>query len=89
MCGLGFLYAHALGVKRNYKVAMSWYHDAAAGGSTAAMVYIGSLYLKGWGVPKSISKAKKWFERAAASGDRRGEIALERLRKPAPVAEQK
>jgi TPR repeat protein len=76
MYNLGWLYANARGVARNYAEARRWYEKAAAAGDADAMNSIGVLYHNGQGVPRDLRAARQWYEKALAAGN---ELARENL----------
>jgi len=66
--GLGLMYRHGRGVKRNYVQAVRWYSKAAAQGLSKSQLDLGSMYASGQGVKRDFVKALTWFGKAAAQG---------------------
>jgi len=63
---LAVLYARGQGVPRDYKVAASWFREAAIAGNVAAQYNLGVLYERGLGLDKNMSEALVWYHSAAA-----------------------
>ncbi len=72
----GKLYANGDGVKRDYKVAASYYRLSADQGNAAAQVALGELFEAGQGVEHDFAEAARWYRKAAEQGYPRGEYAL-------------
>ena len=65
---LGLMYTQGLGVPRNDKEAVSWFHKAAENGDAAAQNNLGRAYAKGLGVSQDDKQAVSWFRKAAEKG---------------------
>lgn len=63
---LAVLYARGQGVPRDYKLAASWFREAAIAGNAAAQYNLGVLYERGLGLGKNMSEALIWYHSAAA-----------------------
>ncbi len=74
--GLGYLYDHALGGRRDVQQAESWYRRAHAWGETLCAPYNLGLLMAERG---RMSLARRWLQRAASTGDRDAAAALKRL----------
>jgi hypothetical protein len=66
---LGTCYDLGRGVRKNRRIAMTWYEQAALAGLSAAQYNLALGYRDGHGVKKSPSLAARWFEAAAKAGD--------------------
>jgi serine/threonine protein kinase len=68
--GLGLLYYHGYGVKKDTAKAKTFFARAAQDDYPIAMVKLGAMYYKGeGGGRKDPINARIWFQRAAKSGD--------------------
>lgn len=76
--GKSLLYA-ALSDKNKATEALEWLEQAAANGSTEAMVYLGRLYRTGVGALQNYKLSGEWITRAAHRGDAEGMLELGRL----------
>jgi serine/threonine protein kinase len=72
------LYEDAVEKRRNGLLpeALALLHQAAAAGSSRAMVDLGEYYRDGQGVTKDVSQAARWFRRAAEAGNAPGMVFL-------------
>lgn len=57
--------SNSLGIKPDYKLALSYFKKAAKFGSKKAAAKLGKMYLKGQGVAKNVTKAIKYLKIAA------------------------
>jgi TPR repeat protein len=68
---LGVMYAHGIGVLRNYVRAEFWFHKAADQRYGAALYHMGVLYKVGPdGIHQDLSKANDYFTASALAGFR-------------------
>ena len=68
---LGVMYAHGIGVQRNYVRAEFWFHKAADQRFGAALYHMGVLYKVGPdGIRQDLSKANDYFTASALAGFR-------------------
>ena len=65
---LAMMYASGNGVKRDERVAFSWFHKAARAGHTEAKYYMGLSFQQGRGVKKQLHLARYWFKLASKTG---------------------
>lgn len=66
---LGVMYAHGIGVSRNYVRAESWFRKAADQRFGAALYHLGVLYKVGPdGIHQDLSKANDYFTASALAG---------------------
>jgi TPR repeat protein len=68
MLGLGELYEHGRGVRKDMARAVQLY-ERAADRSNWAQFKLGVLYYKGEGIPKDRAKAIQWWKKAADGGN--------------------
>lgn len=66
---LGTALEHGEGIRKNVKLAISWYCRAASQGSAAAQRNLGWIYANGKGVARDDKLAAYWLKRAEQSGD--------------------
>ncbi|MFO1385905.1 MAG: tetratricopeptide repeat protein [Chitinivorax sp.] len=77
---LGFLYQKGLGVKQDWKQAVSWWDKAAAQGNTEAMRTAARVYLTGApGVELDVPKSMKYYQKAAEANDPVAQLNLAQL----------
>jgi len=67
---LALMYARGEGVRKNEKLAFTWFHKAARNNHVEAKFYMGLSFAKGKGVKKQAQLARYWFKLAAKSGHR-------------------
>ena len=65
---LGYCYANALGVSRNYSEAVKWYTLAAKQGNVDAITNLGICYANGMGCAKNPAMAAQLYLLAATAG---------------------
>jgi len=65
---LGTMYVRALGVERNYKLALDNFYKAQALGSIEATANLGKMYEDGLGVPQNNTLALQFYRDAARAG---------------------
>ena len=65
---VGVAYAGGLGVERDAKAALRWFHAAAEAGHPAAQHELGLAYQEGVLVPRSMLEAARWFRASAEAG---------------------
>jgi hypothetical protein len=65
---VGYCYHWGIGIKQDYKEAISWYKKAITQNNSYAMFYLGQCYEFGDGVRKNIKEAFKWYEQSAKAG---------------------
>ncbi len=73
---LGEMNYLGIGQKKNYKMAVEYFSQAANKGHTKAAFNLGSMYYGGNGVDKSIETALKWFTKAAEQDDAKSMLYL-------------
>ena len=66
---LGLLYEEGFGVNKDYNKALSWYREAAALGSAAAMEGIANFYAHGYAVKKDWIIAIDWLRKSSEAGN--------------------
>ena len=76
---LGWQYAFAEGVPRDYIMARYWWGLAAAQGDLMAQSALGELYADGLGGAQDYVSARKWWEKSAAQGNAAVVIRLGKL----------
>lgn len=64
----GIAYYKGDGVRQDFGVAASWFHQAADQGLATAQYELGSLYKIGKGVPRNLVAAANWYRKAADQG---------------------
>lgn len=74
--GLGYLYAHGMGVPEDQVKALKWFRLAAAKGEPWVKGYLGAMYHTGKGVELDYQEAAKWLHSAAQGGDTRAQVVL-------------
>ena len=65
---LAVMYAEGLGVLRDDKEAIEWYHKSAEQGFAAAQLNLGVMYANGQGVLQDDKEAVEWYRKAAKQG---------------------
>ena len=65
---LAVMYANGLGVLRDDKEAIEWYHKSAEQGFAAAQLNLGVMYANGQGVLQDDKEAVEWYRKAAEQG---------------------
>ena len=65
---LAVMYAKGLGVLRDDKEAIEWYHKSAEQGFAAAQLNLGVMYANGQGVLQDDKEAVEWYRKAAKQG---------------------
>ena len=73
---LGFMYANARGVEKDFGEASKWYTKAAQKDHSQAQLNLGFMYEKGRGVSKSFYQAAKWYRKAARRGHGEAQLFL-------------
>jgi TPR repeat protein len=73
---IAFMYAKAVGVEQDLKLAMQWYQMAAEQGHVTAQFNLGVMYAKGRGVKQDFKEAFNWYSIAAEAGDASAQVAL-------------
>jgi hypothetical protein len=81
MLRLAYMYAYALGLKKDYAEAVRWEREAADENNRVAQYNLGVFYENGWGVRQSLHKARLWYEKSARQGYEDASKALEKLGK--------
>jgi TPR repeat protein len=76
---LGIHYYLGLGVKRDYKEAVTWFETAAKAGLPDAQRNFGDMYHYGRGVPQNYYKAFIWYFAASQQGHETAMRSLEHL----------
>ncbi|SEP72967.1 caspase family protein [Neolewinella agarilytica] len=66
---LSFMYRRAVGVSRNYEIALQLAQDAAKEGDAFAQNNLAMLYMSGKGVPVNVKNAFYWGKKSADNGD--------------------
>ena len=73
--GLGYLYEHGDGVKKDMNKALNYYKKAVSGekklcnsGDLQACYELGYMYEKGYGVSKDVNKAQELYKKACNNG---------------------
>lgn len=75
---IGVLYRKGLGVKKNRKVALEWFKEAAKD-VPVFQVRLGNMYEEGTYLLKDIEKAIYWYEKAANKEDNIAQLYLVRI----------
>jgi uncharacterized protein len=73
---LGTMYSKGDGVKKDQKLAFSFYLKAAEQGIMKGQFLVGQMYQDGEGTDKKPVEALKWFLRAAKQGDSNSQVML-------------
>lgn len=73
---LGNCYSFGEGVKKDRKMAFSFFEQAAKAGYSDGMFNLAACYRRGEGVKKDVQAAISWYERAAETDPRFGYLAL-------------
>lgn len=68
--------AYAAYKSGEYTKAERLWSDAAANGSTDAMINLANLYVQGQGVTRDLARAAAWYRRAAEAGDPVAQVHL-------------
>ena len=81
---VGYSYDLGLGVKRNIKLALFWYRQAAKNNDieglfNLALLYEKVVYCDGEGVRKNIRCAQAWLGKAAQQGHKKAAAKLEKI----------
>ncbi len=73
---LGLIYLKGDGVKKDPKVAFSWYLKAAEQGIMEGQFRVGQMYQDGEGVEQNPVEALKWFLSSAKQGDTNSQVMI-------------
>ena len=73
---LGAMYSKGIGVDKDNRKALTWYHLAADQGNVSAQFIIGIRYGLGEGVDRNHKKAFQWCCKAAAQNNPRAQAVL-------------
>ncbi|MFQ5353756.1 MAG: tetratricopeptide repeat protein, partial [Thermodesulfobacteriota bacterium] len=73
---LAQMYYEGIGVKKDYKKALTWALKASEQGNTKAQSLLGLMYYKGHGVLRDYKAAFKWYHMAALHGDKGAQSVL-------------
>ena len=65
---IGNCYFYGLGVKKDYKKAVKWFHKSAEQGNASAANDLGTCYHNGFGVEQDEEEAKRWWRKAVGNG---------------------
>jgi len=76
---LGELFQKGEQQSRDYKLAFSWYEEAARNGSRQAQHRLGAMYARGQGVLQNYAEAYAWCKVAAFQNSGRGKRKLKCL----------
>ena len=68
-----------MGVKKDRKEAVNWYHQAAAKGLAEAQYMLAECLLHGYGVKKNKQEAINWYQKAADQSYHEARVALWKL----------
>ena len=63
------IFAHGLGVSKDYEKALFWYKKSANQGYVSAEYGLGMMYAKGLGTKQDYLKAHYWLEKSASKND--------------------
>ena len=66
---LGVMLYNAIGVERDYEMALYWLNKSAGQNHARAENYLGTIYMTGVGASQDIDKALRYFKQAAEHGD--------------------
>ncbi|KAF9931189.1 hypothetical protein FBU30_010632 [Linnemannia zychae] len=79
MANIGYLYAHGVGVSKNFSTGVSWFIRAANHGSEGCQFNVGTLYEEARGVAKDLSIALEWYKKSADQDYPKALTAYKRL----------
>lgn len=66
---IALMHEHAMGIKKDEKLALSWYEKSAQQGNSNAQYNLGVLFENGRGTKVNFAKANEWYRKASVQGD--------------------